>query len=105
MIISEERHAAGLSGDAPLVFDDTGEMIAVIQEQGLGDRHAWVHDYETKAWIDGAAASYVILSDGRTPMGTGVVAFKERAAADTFVTQNAGRVMTWAEIQTNWTIG
>lgn len=105
MIISEERYAAGLTGDDPLIFDDTGEMIAIVQEKGLADRKVWVHDYDSKAWIDGTAASYAILTDRRTPMGTGVIAFKDRAAADAFVAQNPGSVMTWAEIQANWTIG
>lgn len=105
MIISEERYAAGLSGEPPQLFDDTGELVVTVQEQGLSGRKVWVHDYDTKAWIDGTTASYAMLPDRRTPMGTGVIAFKERQAAEEFAAQNAGHVMTWDEIQTNWSMG
>jgi copper chaperone NosL len=107
MIISDERFAGGLvepDGDA-LVFDDPGELIAQIQEEGLKDRRVWVHDYITKEWIDGTQAFFVVDDDLMTPMGTGVVALGTRDEAERLAAEKGGRVMTWQEIVQNWTIG
>lgn len=105
MIISEERHAAGLvdaSGEQD-VFDDAGEMVAFVQEEGLGDRRVWVHDFESLEWIDGTTAYYVASPDTTTPMATGLVAFATREAAEAYSSQHAGTVMTWDEVLNSWT--
>lgn len=107
MIISDERFAAGLvepGGDA-LVFDDPGELIAQVQEEGLKDRRVWVHDYLTKKWIDGTQAFFVVDNDLMTPMGTGVVALESRDEAERLAAEKGGQVMTWQEIVQNWKIG
>jgi len=104
MIISEERYAGGIvdeRGDQ-LIYDDIGEMIFVIQEEGLQDRRVWVHDADTLEWLDGTVAFYVASMDLVTPMGTGVLAFTSRQDAETFASENAGRVLTWDEILTDW---
>jgi copper chaperone NosL len=107
MIISEERFAGGLvesDGDA-LLFDDPGELVAQVQEEGLNDRRVWVHDYTTKEWIDGTQAYFVVDDDLMTPMGTGVVALKTREEAERLAAEKGGQVMTWQEIVQNWKIG
>jgi copper chaperone NosL len=104
MIISEERYAGGVvdeNGDA-LVFDDIGEMIFVLQEEGLNDRRVWVHDANTLEWINGTEAFFVASDDVVTPMGSGVTAFAEKADADTFAAENAGKVMMWEEMLSDW---
>lgn len=105
MIISEERHAAGLvdTRGEQEVFDDAGEMIAQVQEEGLGDRRVWVHDFDSLEWIDGTTAFYVASPEVTTPMATGLVAFSTREAAESFGSQNAGTVMTWDEVLSSWT--
>lgn len=104
MIISDERFASGLvDKDAKaMVFDDIGEMITVVQDEGLNERRAWVHDYDSKEWIDATAAFFVVSMDVITPMGSGVSAFEARDAADTFAGMNMGEVMTWDEILQGW---
>ncbi|MBX5445554.1 nitrous oxide reductase accessory protein NosL [Sphaerobacter sp.] len=105
MIISEERHAAGLvdaSGKQD-VFDDAGEMVAFVQEHGLGDRRVWVHDFDSQEWIDGTTAFYVASPDATTPMGTGLVAFATRESAEAYSRDHAGTVMTWDEVLSSWT--
>lgn len=104
MIVSEDRHAAGLVGQdgETLIFDDTGEMVMTVQEQGLAQRRAWVHDYTTREWIDGTTAFFVDSHDIMTPMGTGVVAFAARTAAEAFADETNGRVMTWEETLADW---
>ncbi|MER3436159.1 MAG: hypothetical protein C4346_00145 [Chloroflexota bacterium] len=107
MIISEERFAGGLvesDGDA-LLFDDPGELVTQVQEEGLNGRRVWVHDYMTKEWIDGTQASFVVDDDLMTPMGTGVVALKTREEAERLAAEKGGQVMTWQEIVQNWKIG
>jgi copper chaperone NosL len=99
MIISEERFAGALvtaGGDAAL-FDDVGELVLTVQEEGLDNRRAWAHDRGTGAWIDAVSASFVRGDAGATPMGTGVVAFAQRDDADAFTAEHGGSVMTWNE--------
>ena len=107
MIISEERFAAGLvdqSGDARL-FDDAGEMVITVQEEGgLGEQRAWVHDYDSKQWVDATTAFYVDSHKVVSPMGTGIAAFARRDAADAFAGQNAGTVRDWQQMLTMWTM-
>jgi copper chaperone NosL len=105
MIISEERYAGGLvraDGETE-IFDDIGEMIDVIQEEGVDERRIWVHDYESLEWLDGTLAIYVVSDEIMTPMGSGVVAFEERTDAEGFAAQNDGEVMNWEAIVANWT--
>jgi copper chaperone NosL len=105
MIISEEQYAGGLvSPDSETeIFDDIGEMIDVIQEEGVNERRVWVNDFESLEWLDGTQASYVVSDAIVTPMGSGVVAFEAREDADEFASLNDGQVMSWEEILTDWT--
>jgi nitrous oxide reductase accessory protein NosL len=103
MIIFEPRHAAGLvAGDEISTFDDTGEMIATVQERGASSGRVWVHDFANAAWIDGGAAFYGASPHATTPMGTGVVAFADRTKAVAYAAANGGATMTFQEMQTNW---
>jgi copper chaperone NosL len=104
MIISEERHAAALvdtKGTATL-FDDTGEMIASVQQESLGERRAWVHDYESKAWVDATRAFYVDSHMLVTPMGTSIVAFADRQQAETVATNGHGTLRDWPTVLAEW---
>jgi nitrous oxide reductase accessory protein NosL len=107
MIISEERHAAGLVADdgTKTLFDDTGELIATVQTEGLNGRRVWVHDYQAVRWTDGEKAFFVVGSDDMmTPMGTGVVAFKVRDEADAFAASHGTTAMSWDNILQDWQI-
>ncbi|MFN8590096.1 MAG: nitrous oxide reductase accessory protein NosL [Thermomicrobiales bacterium] len=99
MIISEERFAAALTSGSgePMLFDDPGELLLTVAEQGRQDRHAWVHDRANGKWIDATTAAYVRGDDGATPMGTGVVAFAKREDAAAFRATSGGDVLTWDE--------
>ena len=102
MIISKERYAAGFvpdgGGDA-LTFDGPGEMMETLSEQHFPAGRVWVHD-AGGAWIDGTTAFYVAGPPAKTPMGTGLVAFGDRADAEAHA---AGQwnVLSWAEVK-NW---
>ncbi len=104
MIISEEKYAAGLvakNGDK-MVFDDVGEMFIVVQEEGLNDRRAWVHDFDSVKWIDATKAFYVDAHDIMTPMGMGVVAFEQREAAEKLAAEKNGTVRDWDTMIVEW---
>lgn len=90
MIISDERFAAGLVLETEsnyyehLIFDDIGDMVAYVQETGIEAQvvSAFVHDYHSRAWIDATKAHYVKASGSQTPMGSGLLAFHDRAEAE-----------------------
>jgi copper chaperone NosL len=99
MIISDERFASALvapDGTATR-YDDLGEMLEVIAEEGPGERRAWVHDWGSVEWIDATTASFVRGAPETTPMGTGFIAFAEREDAEQFATENNAVILTWDE--------
>jgi len=104
MIISEEKHAAGLVAEdgQEWVFDDTGEMIMTVQEEGLNERRVWVHDFDSVEWIDGTTAFYVDSHDLMTPMGMGVVAFSSKDAAEKLAAEKSGTVRDWEAMLVEW---
>lgn len=107
MVIGEERHAAALKAEDGdwLLFDDTGEMIATAQESAAQERAAWVHDFEQLSWIDAKVAVYVLLPDGKTPMGTGIIAYADAVRADARVTEGGGWKKSWTEMLSDWSMG
>ncbi len=107
MIISEEKYASGIvdeDGNAE-IFDDIGGMFIILQEDGLGERRAWVHDYNTVEWINATEAYFVVAEEVITPMGFGVVAFETQEAAETFATDQGGMVMSWEDMMAGWSAG
>ena len=86
MIISDERLASGYVDDEGqnILFDDLGELFSALS--GLTAKvqeKAYVHDAVGGAWIKAQSAYYLRLPGLPTPMGSGIIAFKDsRAAAD-----------------------
>ena len=106
MVIGEERHASALkekNGDW-LLFDDTGEMVATIQEAGAGEQKAWVHDFEQLTWHDATTAFYVWLPNRITPMATGIVAFADQTRADAKAQELGGWSKSWSALLADWTM-
>ena len=101
MVIGEARFAAAilLSSNKYLKFDDIGEMLAYKKARPETQVEAWfVHDYNSEEWLRGESAFFVRSTSLQTPMGTGIVAFKERAVADKFAAENNGIVFNLKEI-------
>lgn len=105
MIISENRYSASMVVDdrgvrTPLLFDDIGDLLD--HERGHPDLRPlarYVHDHESRAWLDAAAASYVHADAIHTPMGSGLAACANRADAERLASQTGGRVMTFDEVR------
>lgn len=106
MVISEERFASGIveeSGQA-LIFDDPGEMVATIQEQGENGRRSWVHGSPSMKWMNAEDAFYAVTREAQTPMGTGVVPFDDESEATAFASERSGVVYSWPELLKNWSL-
>ena len=100
MTIDDERFAAALvmQDGKTRIFDDAGEMFTYQADHPDETVRAWfVHDYATKAWVNGEKATYVVSDKVRSPMGTGVAAFAERAAADSFSGEMNGKLLSFDE--------
>jgi copper chaperone NosL len=95
MLISEPLYAAAYetaAGEAR-VFDD----IACLRHAALGETGAltfWFHDAADEGWIDGEAATFVASPEIRSPMGGGLIAYRDRAAAERAAAAAGGRVIT-----------
>ena len=101
MIISEEKFASAYwtaDGEARR-FDDLGEMLAYINGNPEERASTWVHDLNTAAWLRAEDAWYVMNAGLTTPMGTGMVALSDEAAARALAFDQAdARVMNYTEL-------
>ncbi len=91
MIVTEPRFAAVARGPAgeEARFDDQGCLDGFLEERAEAGRwQAWLHDFETEAWLPAAAAWRVRAPELATPMGSGLVAFGDQGRALEFA---AGR--------------
>jgi copper chaperone NosL len=98
MLVSEVAYAAGyqVPGEEARVFDDIGCMLEAMRRVGLrGDRgmRAWFHDAGDRKWIEENAAVFVVGSNIRTPMGGGIVAYRDAARAEAAAAQHHGDVV------------
>jgi copper chaperone NosL len=97
MLISEPIYAAAYRTprSESRVFDDIGCLLkAAAQEPRADALRFWFHDAVTAVWIDGTDAVFVSSTHLRTPMGGGLVAFRDPAAAREAAARQQGRVLT-----------
>jgi len=102
MIISDAKFAAATvtTDGKTFKFDDAGEMFSYHAKHPELQVRAWfAHDYNSQQWIPGSTAFYVIAKDIKSPMGTGVVAFADKSAAETFAAKFNTRVMSFEEVR------
>ncbi len=94
MLISEPLYAAAYRGQKAdaRVFDDIGCLRTAARTEA-GPLTYWFHDAEDRAWIDGTAAVFVASPEIRTPMGGGLIAYRDRAAAERAARTRHGRVI------------
>lgn len=101
MAISEKKYAAEfLNRDGDVFkFDDIGCMANYIVEKKAGDSIAayYLVDFDSKQWLKAEEASLVASPNFHTPMGGGMVAFKDRSSAEATATENRGRRIPFAE--------
>jgi copper chaperone NosL len=102
MAISEKRYAAefiDIDGQ-PFKFDDIGCMIDFIQSKGNKARISayFVMDFNDRQWLNAGSAYYVRSSELKTPMGNGIVAFKDEARAAEAVDKYHGKALRFDEM-------
>lgn len=100
MIISEERCSSALLVDLEgrrehRLYDDIGCMLDDEGDVGLEGvvLQRFVHDHDTRAWVEANLATFVLVERDAipTPMGSGIVAYATREAAERSVAANAGQ--------------
>jgi len=102
MAISERRYAAEMTdagGDA-FKFDDIGCMVHFAERRGWIDHppSRFVHDYDSRAWLEASRAAFVRSPEIPSPMASGLIALKDPVAADRYAARFHGRVTSLAEI-------
>lgn len=101
MIISEANYASAYwtaDGQARR-FDDMGEMLAYMSKNPEETASVWVHDVNSAEWLRAEDAYFVVNSGLMTPMGTGIVAVADEAAAAALAYgQDGARVMAYADL-------
>lgn len=91
MAIADDEHATQiiLKNDRSLKFDDIGDMFVWIEENGEDDIGAkYVRDYHTMDWVILEEASFVYDKEIDTPMGFGVISFKQNDEAKQYIEEN-----------------
>ena len=80
MLVSDERFAAAYqtaAGESG-VFDDIGCLLEAVRHEPQAETlRFWFHDAVTSQWIRGEEAVFVKSDRTRTPMGGGIVAYRE----------------------------
>lgn len=91
MAIADEEHATQLifKNEKSLKYDDIGDMFVWLEENGEEEIGAkFVRDFNTLEWIQLEEATFVYAEEISTPMGFGVISFKDREDAKKYIKEN-----------------
>jgi len=107
MAIADDEYATQivLENDRVVKFDDLGDLYVWIEENGedeIGSK--FVRDFETEEWIQLEDATYVYDEEIETPMGFGVISFKDSDEAQNYIDENDhGELLSAEELNShNW---
>ncbi len=105
MIISDARFAAGYAHEvAPgrfesKAFDDIGGMLVHAEKHADDVVVSWyVHDFDSEEWLEATEATFVVSPELPTPMGYGIVAYADAAAAESRAGEVSAMIMSWDEL-------
>ena len=79
-------------------FDDLACLVQAIAAAHEETSEAWVEDHDHGGWVPLASAVFVRGGRLHTPMGSGLVAFKDRAAAERLAQAAIARIWTLEEL-------
>lgn len=107
MIISDKVFSAQyiLPRGKTKKFDDIGCMIHYLFEEETNKDKVlalFVRDSISTEWIDAKKAYYVWSKNIKTPMGYGLVALKEKEAAEEIAKTKEGLVVEGLDKTANW---
>lgn len=102
MAISEKQYAAEfVDGDGQAFkFDDIGCMAEYLKGRKIKNDIAayFVVDFDSRSWLKAQDALLLRSRDLKTPMGFGIVAFKDRAKAEQAARTYQGELLSFAEL-------
>lgn len=101
---SERKFSAYvMKGIEPSAFNDLGCAVLwrdgeCAMRQEAFDDNGYVYDYKTASPVPAASAFYVTGAGIKTPRGYGILAFKDKGQAETFIAeQEKGEVLSFDE--------
>ncbi len=104
MLINEDRCCAAILVDSDghrehVLFDDIGCLLELrTTKPNTKILEHWVRDYSARTWVKSESAFYLMSEKLRTPMGSWIVAFASRRAAEAVQKDHEGRILTWEEV-------
>ena len=106
MIISEEPYACGLAREdgGYFRFDDIGCLLNFLGTKKPLNTRSWVRDFPGGEWVPADQAHFLISNSQFTPMGYGIIAFKDEEAAKAAFSglRNEGNLLHYKELKNNW---
>ena len=88
-----------LTNGQSYVFDDIGCMYGWMEEnQDKEIEASFVRDYNNEEWILTEDAFYVYNKDVKTPMAYNMISFKDKSAAEEFISHNKGELLNSKDI-------
>jgi copper chaperone NosL len=79
-------------------YDDVGCLLRAIFNAHREIPEAWVEDHDGAGFVPLLSAHLVRAEDAGTPMGFGIVAFKDEAAAARYAAAHAGQVLALEDV-------
>lgn len=101
MLINESRYVAGyVTNDRQTRrFDDIGCLLLYQKEHDETVAQFWVKDFNTQEWLKADTAFFVRSDSIQTPMGFGIIAFKDKKAVQyIFPTQNQDQILKFSQL-------
>lgn len=104
MLINEDRCCAAVLLDTDghrehLLFDDIGCLLEFkTTKPNTNIIEHWVRDYSARTWVKSESAFYLMSEKIRTPMGSWIVAFASRHAAEADQKDHGGTILNWDEV-------
>lgn len=101
MAMSERRFASEIidTNGGVHKFDDLHCLREFLSEQKPAVAAVYVMDYEGRKWVPAEQAWFVRSDRFQTPMGGGIIALRDRAAAERYAERAHNRVFRYEEIR------
>jgi copper chaperone NosL len=102
MSVSQPAYAAQFidKDGSNFKFDDVGCMIRFAREDNRRSKVAafFVMDYNDHHWLPAERATYVKSEKTASPMGSGLVGFRDSSGAKDFAGKKGGRVLLFDDL-------
>lgn len=104
MIVSDEPFAAAAvirSGDGvkKIAFDDIGCLLDYMLENPQQDVTGYVHDYDSRVWIEASQATFFRSEALQTPMASHLAAFVDAASSEAMQPRFPGKRVSYADLR------